>query len=65
MLTDNGGQFTPQAHPFRLGRHRFDRIRREYGVAHRVTKTAHPWTNGPVERMKHTIEEATVRRFHQ
>jgi len=33
-------------------------------VAHRLTKPAHPWTNGQVERMNRTIKEATVKRFH-
>ena len=64
VLTDNGVPFTPQAHPFLPGGHRFDRICREYGVAHRLTKPAHPWTNGPIERVNRTIEEATVQRSH-
>ena len=33
-------------------------------MAHRLTKPAHPWTNGPVERINRTIKEATVQRFH-
>jgi len=64
VLTDNGVQFTPQAHQFLPGGHRFDRICREYGVEHRLTKPAHPWTNGQVERMNRTIKEATVQRDH-
>ena len=48
VLTDNGVPFTPQAHQFLPGGHRFYRICREYGVAHRLTKPAHPWTNGPL-----------------
>ena len=64
VLTGNGVQFTPQAHPFLPGGHRFGRICREYGVEHRLTKPAHPWTNGPVERMNRTLKEATVRRYH-
>ena len=64
VLTDNGVQFTPQAHQFLPGGHRFDCICREHGVEHRLTKPAHPWTNGPVERMNRTIKEATVRRYH-
>ena len=35
-----------------------------YGVAHRLTKPAHPWTNGQVERMNRTLKEATVQRYH-
>lgn len=42
VLTDNGVQFTPQAHQFLPGGHSFDRICREYGVEHRLTKPAHP-----------------------
>ena len=42
----------------------FDRVCREYGVEHRLTKPAHPWTNGPVEHTKRTINEATVKRCH-
>jgi len=64
LLTDNGVPFTPQAHQFLPGGHSFDRICREYGVEHRLTKPAHPWTNGQVERMNRTIKEATVRRYH-
>jgi transposase-like protein len=64
VLTDNGVQFTPQAHQWLPGGHSFDRICRQYGVEHRLTKPAHPWTNGPVERMNRTIKEATIQRFH-
>ena len=63
VLTDNGVQFTPQAHPFLPGGHSFDRICREYGVKHRLTKPVHPWTNDQVEHMNRTIKEATVQRF--
>ena len=62
--TDNGVQFTPQAPQLLPGGHRFDRICREYGVEHRLTKPAHPWTNGRVERLNRTIKEATVQRYH-
>jgi len=29
-----------------------------------VAKPNHPWTNGQVERMKRTIKDATVKRYH-
>ena len=64
VLTDNGVQFTPEPHQFLPGGHSFDRICREYGVEHRLTKPVHPWTNGQVERMNRTSKEATVQRFH-
>ena len=64
VLTDNGVQFTPQPHQCLPGGHSFDRICLEYGVEHRLTKPAHPWTNGQVERMNRTLKEATVQRYH-
>ena len=63
VLSDNGGPFPPPAPPFLPGGHRFDCLCRAYGVAHRLTKAAHPWTNGPVERLNRTSKEATVERF--
>lgn len=44
--------------------HIFDRICRENGIEHRLTKVNHPWTNGQVERMNRTLKEATVKRYH-
>ncbi len=44
--------------------HIFDRVCRGNGIAHRLTKINHPWTNGQVERMNRTIKEATVKRYH-
>jgi transposase InsO family protein len=64
VLTDNGVQFTLQAHQWFPGGHSFDRVCREFGVEHRLTKPAHPWTNGQVERMNRTLKEATVLRYH-
>jgi len=43
---------------------RFDMICEAQGIEHCLTKPNHPWTNGQVERMNRTINEATVKRFH-
>ena len=43
---------------------RFDMICATNGIEHRLTKPNHPWTNGQVERMKGTIKQASVRRYH-
>ena len=64
VLTDNGVQFIPQSHYCLPDGHSLDRICREYGVEHRLTKPAHPWINGQVGRMNRTIKEVTVQRFH-
>lgn len=69
VLTDNGVQFcdSPQNRSGPTARyrlHRFDRICREHGIEHRLTKPNHPWTNGQVERMNRTLKEATIRRYH-
>lgn len=44
--------------------HSFDAACADLDIEHRLTKPAHPWTNGQVERMNRTIKEATVRRYH-
>src|SRR3954467_14350938 len=44
--------------------HIFDRVCREHGIAHRLTKPYHPWTNGQAERMNRTVTDATVKVFH-
>lgn len=64
VLTDNGVEFTPQPHQFFPGGHSFDRVCRAFGVEHRLTKPAHPWTNGQGERFNRTLKEATVQRYH-
>jgi transposase-like protein len=69
ILTDNGIPFTDQPRN-RLGPtaqyrlHVFDRLCREHGIEHRLTKPYHPWTNGQAERMNRTVKDATVRAFH-
>jgi transposase-like protein len=69
VLTDNGMAFAdlpknregPTAKWFG---HIFDRVCRENGIEHKLTKPYHPWTNGQAERMNRTIKEATVKVFH-
>jgi hypothetical protein len=36
----------------------------QFYIDHRLTKIKHSWTNGQVERMNHTIKQATVHIFH-
>src|SRR5215210_1643329 len=70
VLTDNGMAFADlpknRTGPSRrwLGPHIFDRVCREHGIEHRLTKPYHPWTNGQAERMNRTIKDATVKVFH-
>jgi transposase InsO family protein len=64
ILTDNGIQFTNRKQDRYAFEHIFDRLCRENGIEHRLTKVTHPWTNGQVERMNRTLKEATVKRFH-
>src|SRR5215213_11214833 len=64
VLTDNGIQFTHRTCDRYAFEHIFDRVCREHGIEHRLTKVKHPWTNGQDERMNRTIKEATVKRFH-
>ncbi len=67
ILTDNGIQFAEQPRN-RVGvtfrKMRFNMICKANGIEHRLTKPNHPWTNGQVERMSHTIQDATVKRYH-
>ncbi len=78
VLTDNGTHFTTPGNvasaaslikeaiaageTFRA--HSFEAACARNDVEHRLTKPRHPWTNGQVERMNRTIEEATVRGYH-
>ena len=64
VLTDNGIQFANQEQQRFAFQHIFNRVCLEHGIEHRLTKIKHPWTNGQVERMKRTIKDATVKRYH-
>lgn len=64
ILTDNGIQFTNRKQDKNAFVHIFDRVCHENEIEHRLTKIAHPWTNGQVERMNRTLKEATVKRYH-
>jgi len=78
VLTDNGIQFTDtkgESWTTKEIRHfmetgqlficgAFDLVCAKANIDHRLTKPAHPWTNGQVERMNRTIKDATVKRYH-
>jgi transposase InsO family protein len=69
VLTDNGMAFAdlPKHRDGPTARwmgHIFDRVCREHGIEHKLTKPYHPWTNGQAERMNRTVQEATVKVFH-
>jgi transposase InsO family protein len=64
ILTDNGIQFTDRKTDRPSFEHIFDRVCRENGIEHRLTKVNHPRTNGQVERMNRTLKDATVKRYH-
>jgi transposase InsO family protein len=68
VLTDNGMAFAdlPRYRDGPTARwtgHVFDRVCREHGIEHKLTKPYHPWTNGQAERMNRTVKEATVKVF--
>jgi transposase InsO family protein len=54
VLTDNGKQFTGRFGPYH-GEVLFDRICREHGIAHRLTRPRSPTTTGKVERLHRTL----------
>jgi transposase InsO family protein len=69
VLTDNGIAFAdlPRYRDGPTARwmgHIFDRVCREHGIEHRLTKPYHPWTNGQAERMNRTVKDATIKAFH-
>jgi transposase InsO family protein len=54
VLTDNGKQFTGRFGPH-PGEVMFDRICRENGIAHRLTKPRSPTTTGKIERFHQSV----------
>ncbi len=72
VLTDNGMAFADLPrnrgrHPgieAIFGGHIFDRVCREHGITHKLTRPYHPWTDGQAERMNRTVKEATIKAFH-
>jgi transposase-like protein len=64
VLTDNGIQFANRKQDKYAFQHVFARVCDEHAIAHRLTKTNHPWTNGQVERMNRTLKEATVKKYY-
>lgn len=55
VLTDNGKQFTARFGSGRPGEVLFDRICRENGIVHRLTKPRSPTTTGKIERFHQTL----------
>ena len=61
VLTDNGMAFADQ--PKNRGRspamaavfHIFDRVWKQHGIQHKLTRPYHQWTNGQAERMNRTV----------
>lgn len=61
LLTDNGKEFTdryiPNGEREPTGNHVFDQVCAQHNIEHRLTKPAHPQTNGMVERFNGRISE--------
>jgi transposase InsO family protein len=55
VLTDNGKQFTARFGSGRPGETMFDRICRENGITHRLTRPQSPTTTGKIERFHQTL----------
>ena len=66
ILTDNGLQFSYRALVNKQKTHKlhpFDEVCNNHNTKHRLTKFAHPWTNGQVEKMNDIIKTATLKLF--
>ena len=78
VLTDNGTHFTSPGNICSAAAdirrtmdkgelflaHAFEYACAQNRIDHRLTQPRHPWTNGQVERMNRTLQDATVKRFH-
>ena len=64
ILTDKGSQLTNHEPHKNAFTPIFERVCNENSIAHRKTKSKHPWTNGQVERMNRTLKEATLNHFY-
>lgn len=65
ILTDNGSEFTDRFGDARwrkrqrgTGRHPFDRVCKDHGIEHRLTRAFRPQTNGMAERFNRRLAEA-------
>jgi transposase InsO family protein len=65
ILTDNGKVFTNRHGKFPMLESTFDRICRENGIVHRLTRVRSPTTTGKIERFHRTLREELLndRRF--
>ncbi len=66
ILTDNGVQFTYRClkKEFRPKKfHPFDVVCRKNFIKHKLTKFAHPWTNGQVEIFNKTLKNNTTKKY--
>jgi transposase len=64
VLTDHGIQFTNRKQNQYAFTHLFAQVGDEHGIAQRLTKTLHPWTNGQVEHMNRTRKDAMVKKYY-
>ena len=60
LLTDNGKQFTGRFGGPRAGEVLFDRICRDNGITHRLTKPRSPTTTGKIERFHGSLRRALL-----